>query len=431
MEEYTGGLAPCKPPDHVTSSIQQPAPNPATANTAAELNTDSDPRNEIENKKNNSVEPKKRGRGRPKTHGLSKDPAYTSYREAKRRCTDPNHPDFERYGGRGIEFRLNSPAEIVVAIGARPAGATLDRIDANGHYEIGNIRWATAKQQANNRNAAGYYQQQARERRWHQSRDARATYQEAMRHWKVSVKCVRGQKLTQEDVEFLNDVYAQTAIPRPFWENADDSNPGYFTLPSLNNPGSTVTVRGGPFPSIVIPGVEDRGYIEGMGGFHLSLNCTPEERAGLNSFVNNFRRSHGPSGLVFSGCTMCYNSNRIEGRLLAIAARLAFLGRKTRFVLAGEIAADLAIEDTDKLLEDEYLVIPDLDMWSAAFGSEPLLTYRLAEVLRERERYRLPTIVYAEDGPELDTRIASILTHRYRRIDLSKIPPICHVVPGQ
>src|SRR5207248_526915 len=113
-----------------------------------------------------------------------------------------------------------------------------------------------------------------RDRKWYQSRGALETYQQAMRHWKVSVKCLRDHSnLTQEEVAFLDDVCAETSIPAlfwediEFWENADRSNPGYFTLPSLNDPGSTVTLRGGPFPSIVIPTVQDRGLIEGMQGF--------------------------------------------------------------------------------------------------------------------------------------------------------------------
>lgn len=41
-------------------------------------------------------------------------------------------------------------AWIEANIGARPNGMTLDRIEANGHYEPGNVRWATKQQQRGN-----------------------------------------------------------------------------------------------------------------------------------------------------------------------------------------------------------------------------------------------------------------------------------------
>lgn len=88
--------------------------------------------------------------------GVINDPdlEYTrrSFYKAKRRCKlgKKHHPCYE-----DVEFRIESLDELVAAIGYRPQGQTLDRIDTNGHYEIGNVRWATRKQQAQNRNPRG------------------------------------------------------------------------------------------------------------------------------------------------------------------------------------------------------------------------------------------------------------------------------------
>lgn len=77
---------------------------------------------------------------------------------AKQRCTNPNDRAYVNYGGRGIEFRFDSVEQasdwIIANIGYRPSKEhSIDRIDVNGHYEAGNLRWATCIEQANNKRA--------------------------------------------------------------------------------------------------------------------------------------------------------------------------------------------------------------------------------------------------------------------------------------
>lgn len=61
----------------------------------------------------------------------------------KYRCINKHHSSWKHYGGRGIEFRFSSFAEFFAELGPRPKGLTLDRIDNDGHYEVGNVRWVT------------------------------------------------------------------------------------------------------------------------------------------------------------------------------------------------------------------------------------------------------------------------------------------------
>jgi len=93
-------------------------------------------------------------KSRNTTHGMSFTPEWTSFHAAKKRCTNPKTKQFADYGGRGIEFRFQSFEEFFAEIGPRPEpkfAYSLERNDNNGHYEKGNIRWATKVQQARNR----------------------------------------------------------------------------------------------------------------------------------------------------------------------------------------------------------------------------------------------------------------------------------------
>jgi hypothetical protein len=76
--------------------------------------------------------------------------AYKSYCKAKRRVKT-NHKNAYNL----IEFRFESYEQFLAEIGPRPDGMTLDRIDPMGHYEPGNVRWATVLEQARNRNPRG------------------------------------------------------------------------------------------------------------------------------------------------------------------------------------------------------------------------------------------------------------------------------------
>ena len=87
-------------------------------------------------------------------HGGYRTPEYTSFHAAKKRCLNSNAKQYADYGGRGIEFRFKSFEEFYAEVGPRPEPKfeySLERIDNNGHYEKGNVKWATKVQQARNR----------------------------------------------------------------------------------------------------------------------------------------------------------------------------------------------------------------------------------------------------------------------------------------
>jgi len=87
-----------------------------------------------------------------RTHGKSGTKEYSAYLDAKDRCNNNNSQVYSYYGDRGIEFRFDSFEEFYAELGDAPEPTySLDRIDNNGHYEAGNVRWASKSDQVKNR----------------------------------------------------------------------------------------------------------------------------------------------------------------------------------------------------------------------------------------------------------------------------------------
>lgn len=108
------------------------------------------------------------------THGMAnKTRTYKVWKDMRKRCLNPDHRSFERYGGRGIRIctAWDDYAQFLADMGEAPDGMSLDRIDNDGPYSPKNCRWATRKQQMNNMSTNRYFTYKGARKTLHQISD--------------------------------------------------------------------------------------------------------------------------------------------------------------------------------------------------------------------------------------------------------------------
>lgn len=87
-------------------------------------------------------------------------PEHQIWRTMRQRCSNPRDPKYPVYGGRGIQVCdrwKNSFSNFIADMGPRPSPKySIHRLDNDGHYELGNCKWATAEEQTQGRGKNGY-----------------------------------------------------------------------------------------------------------------------------------------------------------------------------------------------------------------------------------------------------------------------------------
>lgn len=90
--------------------------------------------------------------GHARHHRVSRE--FNAWTSMLDRCRNPKARAYADYGGRGIQVCAqwrNSFSAFFADVGQRPSARhSLDRIDNNGNYEPGNVRWALKNTQQRN-----------------------------------------------------------------------------------------------------------------------------------------------------------------------------------------------------------------------------------------------------------------------------------------
>jgi hypothetical protein len=94
------------------------------------------------------------------THRASRSAEYAAWKGIKRRCLNRRCKMYKFYGERGITVCKrwkDSFDNFIADVGRRPSpNHSIDRIDNDGNYEPGNVRWATREVQDNNKTDSNF-----------------------------------------------------------------------------------------------------------------------------------------------------------------------------------------------------------------------------------------------------------------------------------
>lgn len=128
------------------------------------------------------------------------------FHAAKNRCTNSKHVSWKYYGGRGILFKLESVDQLLKLLGPCPEGFILDRIDNDGHYEPGNIRWVSPLESNKNKaprapGKSGVKGVAVSPRGWQAYSDGNANVRKKLYEGPSFVEAVAARKLYEETLE--------------------------------------------------------------------------------------------------------------------------------------------------------------------------------------------------------------------------------------
>ena len=153
------------------------------------------------------------------THNLSKTRLYGIYGTMKQRCYNVNSQRYKNYGGRENPITIcnrwmksfeNFYHDVISTIGDCPSpNHSIDRISVNGNYEIGNIKWSTAQEQANNRTSNHFIEAfglrlTLAQWAYHQNLNAPTITKRLLRGWSVEDALTKPSRMKAKEQQIIH-----------------------------------------------------------------------------------------------------------------------------------------------------------------------------------------------------------------------------------
>lgn len=350
---------------------------------------------------------------------------------ARQRCSNPKNKDYANYGGQGIKVILESVDDLIACIGLPPPKTSLDRINPHGHYEAGNLRWATkVVQAANKKSSPGGSTPSlqilvAQQQLVVEQQSQRPKTSEA---WDLLLWGFNRGKLQEAENDYIKGLLDLEDSPQLIFCSRPAVIGGkehlVFRLPALTLPNAVVEARGPLRPA---PDEElarryrQHGLLYGLRDIEGKLNLP----AAVHSAIDKLLKSETAPGIAFVGQPSAVDlpSGWFEIWMLAAASRLASFDIRTALypamtcleLLKGIGSPTYWDEVSHPLLDARLLFIPDFQLDCGPWGAvSPYQFGMLERLLDYRTECGHKTVVGVQAPHKLSPPLQKILLGKFK-----------------